>query len=73
LKVKILEKELSQERTVSRSARKERNEALEEAKLIKRDYGRAKAKQEALEQGLHQLAMTLSELEKSEKELQVEA
>jgi hypothetical protein len=73
LKVKILEKELTQERTLSRSARKERNEALEESKLLKRDYGRAKAKQESLEQGLHQLAMALSEVEKFEKELQVEA
>ena len=44
LKMKILKKELTQERMLSRSARKERNEALEESKLLKRDYGRAKAK-----------------------------
>lgn len=46
---------------------------MEETKLLKRDHGRVKAKQESLEQGLHQLAMTLSELEKTEKEIQVEA
>jgi hypothetical protein len=73
LRVKVLEKELTKERTLSREARKERNEALEETKLLKRDHGRVKAKQESLEQGLHQLAMTLSELEKTEKEIQVEA
>jgi len=37
LRVKVLEKELTKERTLSREARKERNEALEETKLLKRE------------------------------------
>ena len=73
LKVKVLEKELSQERIHSKSARKLRNEAIEESKLLSRDLGRLEAKQSSLEQGLHQLAMTLTELEKSEKTLQEQA
>ena len=73
LKVKVLEKELSQERMYSKSARKHRNEALEESKLLNRDLGRLQSKYSSLEQGLHLLAMMLSELEQSETALQEQA
>jgi hypothetical protein len=73
LRVKVLEKELSQERTSSKSARKIRNEAIEESKLLNRDLGRLQSKQTSLEQGLHRLAMMLTELEQSETTLQEQA
>jgi hypothetical protein len=73
LKVKILEKELSLERMHSKSARKLRNEAIEESKLLNRDLWRLESKQLSLEQGLQQLAMALTELEQSETTLQEQA
>ena len=70
LRVKVLEKTLKKERSDSRQARKERNEAIEQVNLLKRDLGKMETKHASLEKVLYELAMALAALEQAEEALQ---